>query len=80
MRGLPGVMVQKTGPLQHSPYIRGFTGYANVLMIDGIRLNHSAFRAGPNQYWSTVDPLSIERLEVTRPLARLLSGRLGSQP
>ena len=71
---LPSVLVQKTGPLQSSPFIRGFTGYNNVLLIDGVRLNHSAFRAGPNQYWSTVDPWSIERLEVVRGPHSVLYG------
>ena len=45
---LPGVLVQKTAPLQSSPFIRGFTGYRNLLLIDGIRLNNAAFRAGPS--------------------------------
>ena len=71
---LPGVMVQKTAPLQSSPYIRGFTGYRNLLLIDGIRLNNSAFRDGPNQYWSTVDAYTIGRLELTRGPLSVLYG------
>lgn len=71
---LPGVMVQKTAPLQASPYIRGFTGYRNLLLIDGIRLNHSAFRDGPNQYWSTIDSYTIGRLELTRGPLSVLYG------
>lgn len=63
---LPSTVVQKTGPGQSSPFLRGFTGYHNLLLIDGVRLNNSAFRSGPNQYWSTVDPYTVERLEVTR--------------
>ena len=54
LEGLPGVLVQKTGPLQHSPYVRGFTGYQNLMLIDGIRLNNASFRAGPNQYLSLI--------------------------
>jgi hemoglobin/transferrin/lactoferrin receptor protein len=71
---LPGVMVQKTAPLQASPFIRGFTGYNNLFLVDGIRLNHSAMRAGPNQYWSTVDAYTIERLEVARGPHSVLYG------
>ncbi|MDJ0975060.1 MAG: TonB-dependent receptor [Planctomycetota bacterium] len=74
LEGTPGVLVQKTGPLQHSPFIRGFTGYQNLLLIDGVRLNHSAMRSGPNQYWATVDSLSIARLESTRGPHSVLYG------
>ncbi len=74
LEGLPGVLVQKTGPLQHSPYVRGFTGYQNLLLIDGIRLNNSTFRAGPNQYWATVDALSVASLEVVRGPHSVLYG------
>ena len=66
LRYTPGVLVQRTGHGQGSPYIRGFTGYRNVFLIDGVRLNNSIFRSGPNQYWNTIDPFSIERLEVIK--------------
>jgi hemoglobin/transferrin/lactoferrin receptor protein len=71
---IPSVMVQKTGPGQSSPFIRGFTGYHNLMLVDGIRLNNSVFREGPNQYWSTVDSYSIERLEVLRGPHSVLYG------
>ena len=74
LRYVPGVMVQETSPGQGSPFIRGFTGYGNVLLIDGVRLNNSTFRSGPNQYWSTVDALSIDRLEVLKGPAGALYG------
>ncbi|MAW60921.1 MAG: hypothetical protein CMJ94_08810 [Planctomycetes bacterium] len=70
LTGLPSVHVQKTAYGQSSPYIRGLTGYHNVLLVDGVRLNHAAMRSGPNQYWSTVDMYGINRLE-------LLSGPQG---
>ena len=60
LRDTPGVMVQETAHGHGSPYIRGFTSFRTLMLVDGIRLNHSAFRPGPNQYWNTVDPLSIE--------------------
>ncbi len=74
LQGLPGVLVQKTGPLQHSPFIRGFTGYHNLMLIDGIRFNNAAFRGGPNQYWATIDPLSIARVELVRGPQAVLYG------
>jgi len=74
MREISGVMVQKTGHGQGSPYIRGFTGLRTLFLIDGIRLNNSTFREGPNQYWNTVDPLSIYRLELVKGPSSVLYG------
>ena len=71
---LPGLMVQKTSSAQGAPYIRGFTGFRTLLLIDGIRLNNSVFREGPNQYWGTVDPLSLARLELVKGPASVLYG------
>ena len=70
----PGLMVQKTSSAQGAPYIRGFTGFRTLLLIDGIRLNNSVFREGPNQYWGTVDPLSLARLELVKGPASVLYG------
>lgn len=74
LRETPAVMTQKTAHGQGSPYIRGFTGFRTLLMVDGIRVNNSVFRDGPNQYWNTVDPLSIERLEVVKGGGAVLYG------
>ena len=74
LRSVPGVLVQETAFGQGSPFIRGFTGFRNVFQIDGIRLNNSVFRDGPNQYWNTVDSLSIEQLEVVKGPGSVLHG------
>ena len=74
LRGLPSVMVQKTGYGQGSPYLRGFTGFRTLMMVDGIRLNNSTFRDGPNQYWNTVDPWSVARYEAVMGPASVLYG------
>jgi len=71
---LPGVMVQETSTGHGSPYIRGFTSFRTLLLVDGIRLNNSVFREGPNQYWNTVDPLMIARLEVVKGPSSVLYG------
>ena len=74
LRGLPSVMVQKTAYGQGSPYLRGFTGFRTLMMVDGVRLNNSTFREGPNQYWNTVDPWSVARYEVLMGPASVLYG------
>ena len=74
LRETPGILLQATSHGQGSPYIRGFTGFRTVLLIDGIRLNNSVFRDGPNQYWNTVDPYSIRSLEVVKGPSSVLWG------
>jgi hemoglobin/transferrin/lactoferrin receptor protein len=71
---LPSVMVQKTAYGQASPFVRGFTGYHTVMLVDGIRLNNSTFRSGPNQYWSTIDPYTVDAVEVVRGSGSVLFG------
>lgn len=70
----PSVLLQRTGYGQVSPFIRGFTGFRTLMLIDGIRLNNSVFRSGPNQYFGTVDSHSVERLELLRGPASVLYG------
>ncbi len=69
-----GIMVQKTSHGQGSPYLRGFTGFRTVFLIDGIRLNNSVLREGPNQYWNTVDAYGVDRLEVVHGPGSVLYG------
>ena len=66
LKNEPGILIQKTGHGQGSPYIRGFTSQRNLFMIDGIRLNNSVFREGPNQYWNTVDAFALHQIELVR--------------
>ncbi len=63
---IPGVFVQKTNHGGGSPFIRGLTGNQTLILVDGIRLNNSTFRYGPNQYLNTVDPFTINKVEVLR--------------
>ena len=69
-----GVSVQKTAQGQGSPFIRGFTGFLNLLLIDGVRFNNSIVRSGPNQYWATIDPLSADAIDVVRGPGSTLYG------
>ncbi|QEG38926.1 TonB-dependent receptor [Roseimaritima ulvae] len=69
-----GVMLQQTGNGQLSPYIRGLTGQQVLILVDGIRMNTSILRPGPNQYAATIDPGSIERVEIIRGAESALWG------
>ena len=64
--GLPGVFVQKTNHGGGSPFLRGLTGNQTLTIIDGIRLNNSTFRYGPNQYLNTIDLFTIDKIEVVK--------------
>lgn len=75
LRGEPGVYVQQTAHGQASPYLRGLTGQQTVMFFDGVRINNSTFRQGPNQYFFTIDSRSVDRLEIIRGSA---STRWGS--
>ena len=66
LRYEPGVFVQQTAHGQGSAFIRGRTGQQTILAFDGVRLNNSLFRQGPNQYFFTIDARSIQRIEIER--------------
>jgi outer membrane receptor protein involved in Fe transport len=75
LRGEPGVYIQQTAHGQASPYLRGLTGQQTVMFFDGVRINNSTFRQGPNQYFFTIDSRSVDTLEIVRGSA---STRWGS--
>lgn len=58
------IHTQKTAPGQGSPTVRGFTGFRTLTLVDGIRLNNTVWRDGPNQYTQLVEPLMLDRAEV----------------
>lgn len=74
LKRMPGVAVQKTANGQGSPIVRGFTGYRTLALVDGIRYNHSAYRDGPNEYFSLIDPQALERLELVQGPGSVLYG------
>lgn len=66
LAAMPGLFVQKTNHGGGSPFMRGLTGNQVLLLVDGIRLNNSTFRYGPNQYLNTVGVFSIAHVEALR--------------
>jgi hemoglobin/transferrin/lactoferrin receptor protein len=66
MMAMNGVFVQKTNHGGGSPFVRGVTGNQTLILVDGIRLNNSTFRYGPNQYLNTVDAYTISKIEVAK--------------
>jgi len=75
LRWEPGVYVQQTAAAQGSPFLRGRTGQQTMLLFDGVRLNNSTWRQGPNQYFFTIDTRTLAAIEVVRGSA---STRWGS--
>ena len=59
-----GVFIQKTNLGGGSPFVRGLTGQQVLILVDGIRLNNSTTRSGPNQYLNTIDINTIQRAEI----------------
>jgi len=70
----PGVWVQRTNYGGGMPFVRGQFGNRILVLVDGIRLNNSTFRAGPNQYTNTIDPLLVDRIEMVRGTGSALYG------
>ncbi|HKO81628.1 MAG TPA: TonB-dependent receptor [Chitinophagaceae bacterium] len=66
LMGTTGVFVQKTNHGGGSPFVRGLTGNQTLILVDGIRLNNSTFRYGPNQYLNTIDVYTINHIEVAK--------------
>jgi outer membrane receptor protein involved in Fe transport len=71
---LPGVAVQRTGPGQGAPMIRGLIGSSVLVLVDGMRVNNAMFRPAPNQYTALVDPWIVDEVEVTRGPGSTLHG------
>lgn len=58
------VFVQRSQQGGGSPVIRGFEASRVLLMVDGVRMNNAIYRAGHLQNIITIDPNSLQRLEV----------------
>ncbi len=74
LRATAGILVQRTNLGGGAPFIRGLVGNQVLILIDGIRMNNSTFRGGPNQYLNTIDPFFIDQIEVVRGPGSVLYG------
>jgi len=74
LRRVAGVAVQRTTQGGGSPFIRGLIGNQVLYLVDGVRMNNSTYRGGPNQYLNTIDPFFVEQIEVVRGPGSVLYG------
>ena len=72
LRAQPGIAMRSMGPAATMPVMRGLTGDRVLMLQDGLR---SADLAGSaDDHGVTMDPLSVERVEVIRGPATFLYG------
>ena len=58
------VFIQKSQLGGGSPMIRGFSTNRVLLVVDGVRMNNAIFRSGNLQNILSIDPLSLQNVEV----------------
>ncbi|MBM3818912.1 MAG: TonB-dependent receptor [Acidimicrobiia bacterium] len=68
----PGVEVRSFGPGSQRPIIRGFDGDRVLILQDGVRTGDLSSQSG--DHGTTIDPGSLERVEIIRGPATLLYG------
>jgi len=61
-----GIWMQKTNHGGGSPFIRGLTGNQVLILKDGIRLNNSIYRYGPNQYLSLQSIFGQKQIDIIK--------------
>ncbi len=59
------IFIQKSQLGGGSPMIRGFSTNRLLITVDGVRMNNAIFRGGNLQNVISIDPLSIQNIEVT---------------
>ena len=69
-----GVWIQETNLGGGAPIVRGLVGNRILIVVDGVRLNDSTTREGPNQSLNQIDPATIDRVEIVRGPMSVLYG------
>lgn len=71
------IWMQETNLGGGAPTLRGLMGNQILIIVDGVRLNNSATRSGPNQSLNQIDPAIVERVEIYRGSGSVLYGSDG---
>ncbi len=74
LRDVPGVHVQQTSAGQGAVILRGMVGNQVLMLVNGVPMNNGTYRDGPGQYLATIDPETVQRIEVVRGPASVLYG------
>lgn len=69
-----GVWIQESNLGGGAPVMRGLLGNQILILVDGVRLNDSTTRFGPNQSLNTIDPAIVERVEIIHGSSSVLYG------
>ena len=69
-----GVWLQETNLGGGAPVIRGLLGNQILIVVDGVRLNDSTTRYGPNQSLNMIDPAFVERVDLIRGASSIVYG------
>lgn len=72
LAGEPGIALRSFGPGSARPIIRGFDGDRVLIMQDGVRTGDLSSQSG--DHGVSMDPASLERIEVVKGPATLLYG------
>ena len=57
-----------------SIFIRGGNSSHTLVLVDGVRVNDSTTRTGPNQTLNQIDPFIVDRVEIIRGARALMYG------
>jgi outer membrane receptor protein involved in Fe transport len=69
-----GLWLQETNLGGGAPILRGLVGQHVLIVVDGVRVNDSTTRLGPNQSLNNFDTAIVERVEIVRGPNSLLYG------
>ncbi len=69
-----GIWIQETNLGGGAPVIGGLLGNRIVIVVDGVRMNDSTTRLGPNQSLNSIPPEVVERIDVIRGPSAVLYG------